>query len=71
VLAGSLPRRPPWLGLAFGTAVWGTDYALLPALRIYKPIWDYDLKTLWKDLSAHLVYGTGTATACSVLSAAR
>lgn len=71
LLAGSLSRRPPWFGLAFGTVVWGTDYAVLPAAGIYKPIWDYDLKTLWKDLSAHLVYGAGTTTAFSILSAAR
>jgi hypothetical protein len=31
------------------------------ARRLYKPIWEYDLPTLWKDLSAHLVYGLGTA----------
>jgi uncharacterized protein DUF1440 len=67
VLAGSLPRRPPWSGLAFGTAVWGTDYVVLPAAGIYQPIWKYDLETLWKDLSAHLVYGAGTAAAFSAL----
>ena len=30
---------------------------------IYKPIWEYDAKTLAKDLSAHLAYGAGTGSA--------
>jgi hypothetical protein len=30
-------------------------------LGVYKPIWKYDLETLAKDLSAHLVFGTATA----------
>jgi hypothetical protein len=34
---------------------------------VYKPIWSYDLKTLWQDLSAHVVYGSATATAARVL----
>jgi hypothetical protein len=41
---------------------------VLPKAGVYKPIWDYDPKTLWKDLSAHLAYGTGTATTFAVLT---
>jgi hypothetical protein len=26
-------------------------------------LWEYDARTLWEDLSAHLVYGLGTAAA--------
>ena len=33
----------------------------LPKLGVYRPIWEYDLETLGKDLSAHLVFGTATA----------
>ncbi len=61
---------PPVLrtGLVFGTLVWAGDYVLLPALGIYKPIWEYDRATLQDDLTAHLVYGVGTALAFRVLA---
>jgi len=68
VLAGSWARPAVALGLPFGTAVWATDYVVLPIARVYKPIWHYDPKTLWKDLSAHLAYGTGTAATFALLS---
>jgi hypothetical protein len=41
---------------------------ILPAAKLYQPIWKYDLKTLANDLSAHLVYGLATATALRVLA---
>jgi hypothetical protein len=68
VLAGS--RRTPkvWFGLPFGAAVWASGYAVLPQLGVYEPIWKYDLETLEKDLSAHLVFGTATAAAYSLLA---
>jgi hypothetical protein len=47
--------------------VWAAGYAVLPALGVYRPIWEYDLETLWKDLSAHLVFGLATAGAFRVL----
>ena len=56
-----------WYGLPFGAAVWAGGYVVLPLLGVYKPIWKYDLETLEKDLSAHLVFGT--ATAADVLAA--
>jgi hypothetical protein len=37
-------------------------------MGLYEPIWKYDRKTLAKDLTAHLVYGLGTATALRLLS---
>lgn len=61
ILAGSLPRPFVALGAPFGAMVWGAGYLVLPKAGVYKPIWDYDPRTLWKDLSAHLAYGTGTA----------
>jgi hypothetical protein len=63
-------RREPRIrdGLPFALGVWATGYAVLPALGVYKPIWEYDTKTLAKDLSAHLVYGLGTAMAYKALS---
>jgi hypothetical protein len=50
-------RQAPLLG----TMVWLASYVSLPIAGFYKPIWSYDLKTLWQDLSAHLAYGAGAA----------
>ncbi len=55
-------------GLPFGASVWGAGYIVLPLLKLYEPIWEYDTKTLAKDLSAHLVYGLGTAATLQLLS---
>ena len=49
-------------------AVWASDYVVLPAAKLYKPLWKYDLKTLAQDLSAHLVYGLATATTLRLLT---
>jgi hypothetical protein len=35
-------------------------HVVLPEAGIYKPIWEYDAKTLASDLSGHLAYGAGT-----------
>ena len=62
-------RKPNlWYGLPFGAAVWAGGYAVLPRLGVYEPIWKYDLETLERDLSAHLVFGTGTAAAFWLLT---
>jgi hypothetical protein len=70
IVAGSLSTPRIRHGLLFGATVWAVGYAVLPAAKLYKPIWEYDRQTLAKDLSAHLVYGLGTATAFRLLSAA-
>jgi hypothetical protein len=67
VVSKSLPGSPLRYGLPFGAAVWSGDYVILPALKLYKPIWEYDAKTLANDLSGHLVYGLGTAGALTLL----
>jgi hypothetical protein len=67
VVAGSLPRLRVAYGLPFGASVWGAGYVVLPAAKLYKPIWEYDRGTLAKDLSAHLVYGVTTAAALRAL----
>jgi hypothetical protein len=54
-------------GIPFGASVWAAGYAVLPALGVYRPIWEYDLETLGGDLSAHLVFGLSTATAFRML----
>jgi hypothetical protein len=68
ILAESLPKRRVSYGLPFGAAVWVWDYVLLPAAKLYKPIWEYDAKTLADDLSAHLVFGLTTAATLRLLS---
>src|ERR1700742_4580024 len=62
-------RRPGVLsGPPFGAAFWATGYVVLPLFGVYEPIWKYDVKTLAKDLSAHLVFGTATAAAYGLLA---
>lgn len=56
-------RHSAYTGAAFGAAVWLQSYAVLAPAKLYQPIWDYDAKTLGKDLSAHLLYGLTTAAA--------
>ena len=68
VVAGSLPRQRPLDGIPFGAAVWALGYVVLPQAGLYKPIWEYDVETLAKDLSAHLAYGVSTATAFWLLA---
>ncbi len=72
-IAAARYRRMPWvlLGLVFGAFVWGTSYVILPLLGVYLPIWQYDLRTLWEDLSAHLTYGSAAALAFRLLGATR
>ena len=67
-LAGSLRRPNALYGLPFGAAVFAGDYIALPAAGLYKQIWEYDAKALAIDLSAHLAYGTGTASAFWLLA---
>lgn len=71
ILVGSTRRRNPLLGLPFGAGVWSVDYVVLPLGNFYKPIWQYDVKTLWQDLSAHLVFGVTTGTCFALLAGRR
>ncbi len=68
LVAGSLPTQRIRYGLPFGASVWASSYVILPAAKLYDPIWKYDRKTLANDLSAHLVYGLGTAAALQMLT---
>jgi hypothetical protein len=67
LVLGSQRKSKVWFGLPFGAAVWAGGYVVLPQLGVYKPIWKYDVETLRKDLSAHLVFGTATAAAFRLL----
>jgi len=68
ILAGSLRSARVRYGAIFGPLVWASAHAVLPAAGLYKPMWEYDAKTLGKDLSAHLGYGLGTAAAFRALA---
>ncbi|NIK61361.1 DUF1440 domain-containing protein [Kribbella shirazensis] len=67
ILAGSAKTPRAWFGLPFGAGVWGSGYIVLPAADLYEPIWEYDRRTITKDLTAHLVYGTTTAAIFKLL----
>ena len=58
---GSASSLKLWHGPVVGALVWLASYVSLPIAGFYKPIWSYDLKTLWNDLSAHIAYGIGVA----------
>ena len=68
LMAGVVSTPKLRYGLLFGTGVWAAGYAILPAFGVYRPIWEYDLETLGKDLSAHLVFGVVTAGAYRALA---
>ena len=53
----------PGYGLALGATAWLSGYVILPEGGLYKPIWEYDAKTLAGDLAGHLAYGASTGTA--------
>ena len=67
IVTNRIGSRKLRYGLPFGAGVWATGYVVLPLFGVYRPIWEYDLVTLGKDLGAHLVYGTATAAALRVL----
>jgi hypothetical protein len=68
VLAGSTTRRRISVGLATGATAWAASYAMLAPAKLYKPMWEYPPDVLWKDLSAHLIYGLGTGAAFRALA---
>ncbi len=64
-LAAGSARRTPGLtgGAAFGTVVWLMSYAQLVPMGLYDPPWRTPPRDLALDLSYHLAYGAGVATA--------
>lgn len=52
IVVGSLPKPRLGYGAIFGPLDWASGYAVLPAVELYKPILEYDAKTLARDLSA-------------------
>jgi hypothetical protein len=63
IVAGSTAAPRISYGLPLGAAVLVADYTVLPAVKLYRPIWEYDAATVAADAAGHLVYGLGTAAA--------
>jgi hypothetical protein len=64
VQASRRGRRPrAWHGLPLGATVWLSSYVIMPLAGLYRPIWEYDVPVLAKDLGDHLAYGTGVSVA--------
>ncbi len=68
VVAGKSRRHGSIRALALGPVAWLAGYVVLPAAGVYKPIWDYDARTLAEDLSGHLVFGTVTSGVFAALA---
>ncbi|MEO7398717.1 MAG: hypothetical protein ABIW84_09155 [Ilumatobacteraceae bacterium] len=64
----SVPRvGPVRAGFIAALSAFATSYVVLPKIGVYEPITDYDSKTLWDDLSAHLVFGAALGTSIGLL----
>jgi len=68
VLAGRSSSHSVLRGLVLGPVVWLSGYVILPLAGVYKPIWEYDARTLGEDLSAHLVFGVTTGVTYAALT---
>lgn len=68
IVHGSMTRRTAFGGLLTGAGAWVASYATLAPAGLYKPMWEEDAETLWKDLSAHLVFGLTTGLVFRLLS---
>ena len=71
LLVSALPHRRLQLDLLIGPAAWISSYAILPLLEVYKPVWQYDARTLEKDFTAHIVFGSVTALTYAILTRSR
>lgn len=61
-------KRPRvWWGVLLGSTAMATSYVVLPAIGVYKPIAQYDSKTLFKDFRAHIMFGVVTSAVAKLL----
>lgn len=67
IVAGSTRAPRPLLGALHGAGVWSSGYVVLGAMGLYKPIWQYPVPVLAKDLANHLVFGTSAGIAFALL----
>jgi hypothetical protein len=44
------------------------SYVILPLAKVYKPIWQYDSRTLARDLGVHVAYGSVTVATFAAIS---
>lgn len=68
LVAGSVASPKVLFGLGLGPTAWISSYVVLPLAKLYQPLWEYDARTLGKDLSAHLVFGAASAAAFRALT---
>jgi hypothetical protein len=71
LVESSVRSRPAVHGPLFGMAVWASSYATLVPLGLYQPPWRYKPRTIAKDVSYHLAYGSGVAAGYAALARAR
>jgi hypothetical protein len=70
LVESSVRSRPGLHGALFGMGVWTMSYATLVPMGLYKPPWRYPAKTIAKDVSYHLVYGTGVGAGYALVEKA-
>ena len=63
--------RPALDGPLFGLGVWVSSYATLVPLGLYEWPWHYRAGAIAKDVSYHLVYGSGVAAGYELAARAR
>lgn len=64
----SVRERPAVHGPLYGLGVWASSYATLVPLGLYEWPWHYRGRSIFKDISYHLVYGSGVAAGYRVFS---
>lgn len=57
----------PLYGLATGLIAFLASYAILAPLGVYQALWKYEAKTIYLDLSGHLVFGLATGVTAWLL----
>jgi uncharacterized membrane protein YagU involved in acid resistance len=70
LVESSVRSRPGFHGALFGMGVWTMSYATLVPMGLYKPPWRYPAKSIAKDVSYHLVYGTGVGAGFALVERA-
>jgi hypothetical protein len=68
LVAGSIDQPKVSHGIATGVGAFANSYTILPLTGLYQPLWEYDAQTVYKDLSAHVVYGIATAATFKLLT---
>lgn len=58
-------------GPLLGSVAWGSAYAILPAMGVYRPVWEYEREVLAEDLTAHLLFGVVAAATVRALAGPR